>query len=469
MKKRLMFLFSLLSIGSLGAVNGQDDCNLKNDCNFNGKGSFVKQENGKNNRLITIDELFPSSDVKCKTCGKTMRVFKDEEYEKECDYCGSLLFEPTKTMVKSSLTQIIDGVSYPLIGCKVELWDNIDNLIDVSKTNSLGRIKFKFETSKLGTTFSRCKIIAYAGDDNVIVMNQNRTLYKLKGDFTSINKGKVNNFNGFSVTVDIGGGNSQNNAFYVGQAALRAKEFAEDMMGREPDPVDLFYPALYSSQNSTVSYYRSNILGNNSINITRGFYNNNFDTVMHEYGHHVQSQLGFSYFHLNIFSHEFDVKLKGYINSEGHKYSTSEANKLAWAESWPTVFGQIAQKYSISKCREIPNPGIGLSNGSAYREWIYGDSIFNLDYDLENSRMYNGYQGEDCEYTIAGVLWDVFDTYSTSDADQDNIAFTYKGWFDITTSGKYSTFKDFYKGFTTTYSYLKTNFTNLLIGKNISY
>ena len=110
---------------------------------------------------------------------------------------------------------------------------------------------------------------------------------------------------------------------------------------------------------------------------------------MHEYGHHVQYEMNiidFSRGDITYTSHTANENL-------AERYSSQDyGTRLVWAESWPTVFGILAQHY-------------------------YSSYLSNIDTACDVLL------GEACELSIMAVLWDLYD----SDNDtRENIAFGYE-------------------------------------------
>ena len=185
-------------------------------------------------------------------------------------------------------------------------------------------------------------------------------------------------------------------AVQIGQAVLTARDFASAMMDSLPQNVKVIYPSTLSTQyNSALGIIY--IQGNST---DLDYFD--WDVIMHEYGHHI--------------SHECNITDGPYLTN--HDSATNNADvlndkskgvRLAWSESWPTIFGELAQQYFSSILVDITN----------VKDYAYSDTtnpVLGIDYDYDSL---TDYLGEACERSIMAILWDLFDT---TNEDGDTIS-----------------------------------------------
>ena len=231
--------------------------------------------------------------------------------------------------------------------------------------------------------------------------------------------------------------NEMGQAVQIGQAVLTARDFAKAMKGSMPQNVNVIYPSSNDTQYNSVL----NIIYISNDSSDLDYFD--WDVVMHEYGHHVSNEMGISnsiggghHSYENMADHCINNS-DGCINlfqSEAKAYAV----KLVWAESWPTIFGELAQQYFSSILVNITN----------VKDYAYSDTTnlgqgINYYYDSLTD-----YLGEACERSIMAILWDLFDT--TNEVG-DNISLSYQEWWDITTGYGATTFSDFINDFYTVY------------------
>lgn len=274
-------------------------------------------------------------------------------------------------------------------------------------------------------------IRVYAGTNNAMVENSSGDEYYYESAVSE------NVITGSTVTknLTIGMSTDKGRAFQISQAILTARDYAWNMMGTIPEDVTIRYP-YDSGCYYTRSAKRITITGNAPVSSSPNSYAS-WDVLMHEYGHHIQYQVGI-------------------IDSPGGSHSSSQNNadkrsnkdegvRLAWAESWPTVFGTMAQRYYSSYLSNIAT--VGDTSYTSYN---------GLNYDIETT---NICLGDACERSIMAVLWDLYD--SANDTN-DTISLGYTKYWAVTTGNQSKTFSDFMGYFYDTYpSYIDDIGTNL--------
>ena len=250
-------------------------------------------------------------------------------------------------------------------------------------------------------------VFVYAGDDNIMVKNgliedyyfasEEKTLY-LNGDPLEIEMCE-------DMDSDLG------RAFQISQAIITARDYATTMMGETPNPVSIIYPMgeidtyYYSENNPTI-----HITGNEPV-ASFPTSHGSWDMIMHEYGHHIQYQLNLIDYPEGITDH------KSYINHADNLKNKWDGIRLAWAESWPTVFGLMAQEHYADRLLNIAH--VGTAQYSAFNGITY-----NLEYNLDCL-------GEACERSIMAVLWDLYDKNNDTN---DTIFLDHQDFWNSTTS-----------------------------------
>ncbi|MCR4911247.1 MAG: hypothetical protein K5925_01815, partial [Bacilli bacterium] len=239
-------------------------------------------------------------------------------------------------------------------------------------------------------------------------------------------------------------------AFQVGQAVIMAARYAGEMNGSNLSNVNVKYPhgiagegCFYDSLTKTI-----NIKGKvNGLQSGRPNTYASWDVIMHEYGHHVQNELGL--FDYSGGQHSFEDNLSDI-------YGKYNGIRFAWAEAYATVFAIMAQYYYSSQLQ-------GISTVCNHDYNSYNNAYLNLEtcvIDDDGNRAVS----EACEASVAGVLWDMFDTYSSTESF-DTLSMSHSDFWDLVTSSGATTLSDFIQ-----YYYLSIDFNGkLAIGNLLSY
>lgn len=325
------------------------------------------------------------------------------------------------------------GTVHPLRGVQVEIYDKdlgiVREKLGTVYTNDSGYFNFGFanDTGALENGGYDIVVEILAGDDNVHMVKDDGSEYRyVSSEYSNIGTGddiELNITFAMSYDNDMEGFKQAKlgQAFQITQAAMTARDFAEAMMGTTPSDVEIYFTdeagCWYSSNKkiyiSTYSYEYS---------LAHAYAS--WDVIMHEYGHHIQ--------------YEMDI-----IDSPGGSHRISENNadsrknkevgvKLTWGESWNTVFGIIAQLYSLDNISNVVTVG-----DDSYTAYNFVDKAFNSSVTA---------LGEACEESVIAVLYDLFDDDGDTES-RDQITLSYQDWWDVTTGGQAKTFSDFINDF----------------------
>ena len=219
-------------------------------------------------------------------------------------------------------------------------------------------------------------------------------------------------------------------SFFVQQGMVVGEMFAEQMDFTTGNFINVIYPSGHFFKADDAFCYGNNykeylsIIGSNRFN--------DFDTLIHEYGHFVEQSnnlYGATLFEImkNNPSHRL---IDDHFDDKPEK---EYAMELTWTESWANVFSLMAQKYYKNKYTNIPG---------------FGDESLNKN-NLEDYSLYNyNVKQNSCEaqeLAVSKVLWDLFDSSLTGDIGEshDNISLNYTEWWRITTKPGTFTFQDF--------------------------
>ena len=338
-----------------------------------------------------------------------------------CVYCHCG-FEPTTTVSFEACYEC-GGAQSPLIGNKCMLMTDDWNILYTTKTDIFGQGSFVIDENFEGSSL-KLNILISAGNDDVIletdyepfagrglvsgrnkwsrlitkdysVYNEHET-YKNPYIYKSIEiiKGKNNVVDKAVVLIEDQTTYSYRNftddsfgmLFYIGQMIMRASEFSKKCNAySNKGSIDEVY-VLYtghedesSSSNTNYCHWGQNIRVYKYGSLTP-------DVFMHEYGHHVQHQLGVN-----------KSPAKPHTLTENHyRLGEKDGAYEAWVESWASVFSLVAQNTSKNLFYNDPNPEILRKLGFT---GTYGDSIYNSkDFELNDST-----RGYYIDHSVKGV------------------------------------------------------------------
>ena len=262
-------------------------------------------------------------------------------------------------------------------------------------------------------------IRAYAGDGNVIVgsgIHQWWYAYTFSKMYNvSASSVTTVDFEPIPVSTDVG------KAMQIAQAALTARDYAWIMMNEKPNMITIVYPSsepicCYSTR------YRQMHIVNGISNDGKLTSYASWDAIMHEYGHHIQAIMNNA--NNPGLSHDS-------LANDADAYQSKDIGvRLAWAESWPTVFGILVQDYYACY--------LPIAEDKLYTAYN------NNSYDISSIR---AKRGEACERSIMAILWDVYDEDSSDDSVLDNLSLAHQAFWNLTTKTGTYTFSDFMENF----------------------
>ncbi len=148
-----------------------------------------------------------------------------------------------------------------------------------------------------------------------------------------------------------------------------------------------------------------------------------FDTIIHEYGHFVETSMGVYGPELLQFIH-YGAEHRASDNNFDEKETNKYAMTLTWSEAWATVFSLMAQQFYSTEYEEV----------SGFADAAYKGNSFERYYNNDNG-------GEAQEAAVISFLWDLFD--GGTDEPDDNIALGYQLWWNCTTKAGTYTLQDF--------------------------
>lgn len=280
----------------------------------------------------------------------------------------------------------------------------------------------------------------YPAGENVKVLKNDGSQYVWQSSSgTELTAGSSIEFNAtFNMNSNLG------RAFQISQPAIMASRFVKAMSGSNIATVSVCYP--YSSdgcfyRRSTKTIY---VTGNAraSTNVPHSYAS--WDTIMHEYGHHVSYEFdiinscgGTHWLGLDMANH-YRSHLEGdnantscSCSYAAMNMNTAEdckywANRLAWSEGWASVFGTVVQQYYSSSLSNIAT--VGDTSYTSYN---------GVNYDLEKPSYING---ESCELTVQAALWDMFDSVAET---HDTLSLGYNSFWNMTTGSKAKSYEEF--------------------------
>lgn len=328
-----------------------------------------------------------------------------------------------------------NNIRHPMQYNRVEIWDaRYFEKLGTVYTNVSGDYSFSFTDSY---SYRDIYVKIYAGGANSTVKTGNG------GDYVYTSGLVLNVKPGDSINIgwDVDMTSDLGRAFQISQAINVATEYVKQMEGEYIMPIKVYYPHIEEESGCFYMYARAAIyICGSSASLGYPESYASWDVIMHEYGHHVQSEFGF----------ERSPGGEHYIdrNLADLRESKDLGIRLAWGEAYPTVFSGMAQAYYASSLQNIAT--VGDTAHTSY-------NAASFDCEENNIRL-----GEACEASIIGVLWDLYDATSES---HDIISFSHSLYWEMITNCDSENFSEFCNYYV---NGLSTS-DNIAFGKLLSY
>lgn len=339
---------------------------------------------------------------------------------------------------------------HPVQYNKVELWDKEpvgERLLATTYTDSSGNYSFTFDNADQWYEFENGGYDVFVrilpAGTNTIVYRGNGSAYNVDSAmYQNIPTGHTEYYS-FDFRMNDSNGNPDffGRAIQIVQAAIVAARYVKTMNESDIAGVSIRYP---HNESSAGCFYRRS---EKTVYITGAARSNSsvphsyasWDTIMHEYGHHVQYEFNLSsspggthWINTSMADH-YREHFEGGGNPDctcGRPSNVGDCklygSRLAWGEAWPTFIGTAAQFYYASSLS-----GIVTAADTSYT------SYNGVNYDLESA----GRLTEDCEVTVQAILFDMMD--SATNESHDNLSLSHQTMWNLTTKSKAKTFHEF--------------------------
>ncbi len=192
-----------------------------------------------------------------------------------------------------------------------------------------------------------------------------------------------------TANIVIGSTTNDEKAFWIFDAVTTASRFHATLPGVPVGTYDVKFDIVGNNsyaQNDTINIYDTHW--------------NDWDTIIHEYGHLVAYTAGFmeypwtfQFWNLGNYEHSLGVNMR--VEHPGEDFTG--LRKIAWNEGWANFYSMIAQ---------VSIPPVINTNG--------GDGLLYNRHDPEDQ----GNFGEDEELTVMRALWDLYDPVSPGGHDR---------------------------------------------------
>lgn len=334
------------------------------------------------------------------------------------------MVRPNKLYGGFSWTDSNDNI-HPLCFNRVEFLERTDNGIvklNEALTDENGKYSFTVPEATTGSRECFIRVFSQGKYSGVVKDLEEEDYYYYDSSSINVTSGMKNKGlvfeKSYTFSKDTLSNNFLSRAMEISQALNYGEKYSYEMTGDHPNYVLAEYPSVHKDHND------ADYIGPRSDSKTKGirygFYTYNYwDLILHEYGHHLQYWLDIT------------------DSPGGRHYSNKEDKdpKLAWGESWPTIFANLVTKYYSNVLTGIPY--IDDDNYDA------PDSNQRWGYSLEN--LENGIKyGEKCERDIMYVLFDLFDGFNSSEPF-DKVSLNHQGLWDLVYNSAAYTFSEFYE------------------------
>ena len=257
-------------------------------------------------------------------------------------------------------------------------------------TDALGQYSLSFVPPAGVTGPVTTYLVPYTYGDAIAVYDLSGLVYALESAPRSVAPGAANQID---LTAGYAGtGNAAANwSFAAFEAANHIAGYAATLLtpgAVNPTVLARFKQrlAIYYPLNQEGAYY------NGAVNIALGDAHD-WDVIMHEYGHHVQSVF-------KLANYLPGVHFIGADNCSTSPNTKPNGTALAWGEGWPTFFGTMAQAELGLAALGIPNVG-----DTSYTDLRPGGNP--VAYDLASPANPSD-RGEGDEVAVQRVLYDFY-------------------------------------------------------------
>lgn len=360
---------------------------------------------------ITLGEWEDAYSKFSQTLCKEDSVPLDSGYSTNPSNSLSLMAASKKTIVSGRLSWEINdsGAKLPLRQTLVELRDKEpvgSRVIASTYTDYDGYYYFEFDNPDAWYDLENGGLDVfirwYTEGEGVLVAQDVLFTYNYVDSRVDENVQTGSNIE-FNYYVLYDDSSAVNKSFYVLQGMILGHNFAKRMGFSSILGLQVLYPI---PPKEGLSYYGMAIIGDE--------YFNDFDTLIHEYGHFVEQMMG------NYGASLLEI----IINDPSHSSSKDNFNEkkqkeyameLTWSEAWATAFSQIAQEY-------YKNDYIGVDGIADRKDGEHYDTY-----------TYLPQSGEAQEDAVIAFLWDLY----------DNVTNSYQTWWNYTTRKGTYTLTDF--------------------------
>lgn len=310
------------------------------------------------------------------------------------------------------------NVVHPLIGAKVKLtftasWGSVSTY-----TNSSGYYDLSFNNMWTAWAFE-CDIHIYPDCDVARVANNGDTVYEKAERLTSFPNGGTKYY---SYTFSPSQDGDLGRAMSIFTSLKNYADYAQNLNGGNSiTKCTVRYPTTDGAYYQNGSNYIC--LGNESLRYSNSYpaVFASWDTIGHEYGHHLQKHFFFRNYTGNHVEATTDfytyVKQKDSSNDPNYVLPTNDyynakkqSSGLAWKEAWPTFFSVSAQNYFSNDIKSI-----NTVNDTYY------ESFNGVLQNLDSMYQTNGETSEEAIMCFLYQLWDSAnngaDSLTISDSD----------------------------------------------------
>lgn len=332
----------------------------------------------------------------------------DESDETDNEYSRQFYWEAPSSLVVTGRIRYYDERPVPHVimngrNLKIQVWDNDttsdDDLLWEGRTDNLG-----YFTS---ASITNSEILQGTQDIYVKVFSENESCYVQNGvvlgtiyEATTESYVIENILSGIYDYGTLTPGNSINGAFYVADRILDGYNKWNDLRSEDIGQVCVVWPSNSLLGPPTSYDDVLNVITIMGVTDNPDTYDG--DVILHEYGHRIEDVMNF------------------YDNSPGgdHLWDEEISSELAGSEGFAHLWSSIVRNDHLQYNWFLNSSGIyaynnyfDLENG----DWRDGDGDF-----IANANALGG----DCEASVAGMLWDIYDS-ADDDQNSDGIGDTY--------------------------------------------